>query len=66
MKKKFIVYIEVAASVEVDVPKDKIDNSPMHDDELFAMVADAAIEKIAKSPRGYLVRENVNDIDEDI
>ena len=64
MKKKFIVYIEVAASVEVDVPQDKIDKSPMRDDELFAIVADEAIEKIAKSPRGYLVRENVNDIDE--
>ena len=64
MKKKYIVYIQVAASVVVDVPKDKVDNSPMRDDELFAIVADAAIEKIAKNPNGYLVRENVDEIDE--
>jgi len=64
MKKKYLVYIQVAASVVVDVPKDKVDNSPMRDDELFAIVADAAIEKIAKNPNRYLVRENVDEIDE--
>lgn len=65
MKKAFIVTISATTRVVVDVPKDKEDNSPMRDDELFAIVTDAAIDKIVSNPRGYLVRENTEQIKED-
>ncbi len=65
MKRAFIVYFSVATRVEVDVPKDKVDNSPMRDDELFAIVADEAAQKITANASSYLVRENVDDIVEE-
>ena len=65
MKRAFIVYFSVATRVEVDVPKDKAEASPNRDDELFAIVADEASKKIAANASSYLVRENVDNIDEE-
>ncbi len=65
MKREFIVYFSVATRVEVDVPKDKAEASPMRDDELFAIVADEAIKKITANASSYVVRENVDNIDEE-
>ena len=65
MKKAFIVTISATTRVVVDVPKDKVDNSPNRDDELYALVADTAIDKILANPRGYLVRENTEQMKED-
>lgn len=65
MKRAFIVYFSVATRVEVDVPKDKVEVSPNRDDELFAIVADKAVEKVSANLSSYLHRENVDNIVEE-
>ena len=64
-KKAFLVDYSIRTRVVVDVPADKTDNSPQRDDELFAIVADAAQEKISRSAGEYLCRENVVKATED-
>ena len=65
MKRAYLVEFSIKTRVVVEIPQDKANNSPNKDDELFAIIADTAIDKIASNPRGYLVRENVDDLVED-
>ncbi len=65
-KKAYLVDYSIRTRVVVDVPKDKIDNTPRSDDELFGLIASEARDHILRNGAAqYLCPDNVMEIHDD-